>query len=218
MIDNLDLNRLVPNSIKKDNEVKNIISTVDKEVNLINLAVDDLGIYSAIDTLPMDIVQVLAWQFNVSSEDKGWLLTATDEGKRALVKNSIRLHRTKGTKYALEEALRTVGFDGVVEEWFEYSGRPYHFKINITSYRNVDEYKMKRFRGLVNEYKNARSYLEDLKISTAVKSDVPRIATSFKTTGKMTLYPYIDNYMEVNQNLNLAVGNHITVRVMLIPI
>lgn len=197
-LDNLDLNDLIPSSIKSDIEVQNCVTTLNNEFNLIKDAIDNINIYSAIDTLPMEIVQLLAWQFNVNSEAKGWLLTSTDAEKRELVKNSIRLHRTKGTKYAIEEVLRIVGFEGEIQEWYDYGGHPYHFKIKITSYKGLDEGILRRLNGLIREYKNARSFLEDIAFSSAVKGDVPKIGTTYQTVGKTSLFPSFENNLTVS--------------------
>ena len=217
-LDNLNLNDLIPSSIKSDVEVQNCVTTLNDEFNLIKDAIDNINIYSAIDTLPMDIVQLLAWQFNVNSEHKGWLLTSTDEEKRELVKNSIRLHRTKGTKFAIEEVLRIVGFEGEIKEWFEYGGNPYHFKIRITSYKGLDEAKLRRFRGLIKEYKNARSFLEDLAFTSVVSSDIPKIGASYYSVAKVNLYPYIDNNLDVFCNLKTGVSFQTTAKITLFPL
>jgi P2-related tail formation protein len=37
-----------------------------------------------------------------------------------------------GTSFAVEEVIKTYFGDGRVEEWFEYDGEPYHFKVYAT--------------------------------------------------------------------------------------
>ena len=216
-LDNLNLNDLIPSSIKSDVEVQNCVSTLNDEFNLIKSAIDNINIYSAIDTLPMDIVQLLAWQFNVNSEAKGWLLTSTDDEKRELVKNSIRLHRTKGTKFAIEEVLRIVGFGGEIKEWFEYGGHPYHFRIKITTYQGISEDKLKRLNGLIREYKNARSYLEDIAFASAVKGDIPKIATTYQSIGKIALFPIFENSLTVSSVAKIGTSYQSTGKIALFP-
>lgn len=217
-LDNLNLNDLIPSSIKSDTEVQNCVTTLNDEFNLIKSAIDNINIYSAIDTLPMDIVQLLAWQFNVNSESKGWLLTSTDAEKRELVKNSIRLHRTKGTKFAIEEVLRIVGFGGEIKEWFEYGGHPYHFRIKITTYQGITEDKLRRLNGLIREYKNVRSYLEDIAFASAVKGDIPKIGTTYQSTGKIALFPSFENSLTVSSVAKFGTTYQSIGRVLLFPI
>ena len=216
-LDNLDLNDLIPSSIKSDIEVQNCVTTLNNEFNLIKDAIDNINIYSAIDTLPMEIVQLLAWQFNVNSEAKGWLLTSTDAEKRELVKNSIRLHRTKGTKYAIEEVLRIVGFEGEIQEWYDYGGHPYHFKIKITSYKGLDEGILRRLNGLIREYKNARSFLEDIAFSSAVKGDVPKIGTTYQTVGKILLFPSFENDLKISYTMKIGTTYQTVGKIELLP-
>ncbi len=216
-LDNLNLNDLIPSSIKSDIEVQNCVTTLNNEFNLIKDAIDNINIYSAIDTLPMEIVQLLAWQFNVNSEAKGWLLTSTDAEKRELVKNSIRLHRTKGTKYAIEEVLRIVGFEGEIQEWYDYGGHPYHFKIKITSYKGLDEGILRRLNGLIREYKNARSFLEDIAFSSAVKGDVPKIGTTYQAIGKTSLFPNFENDLKISYTMKIGTTYQTVGKIELLP-
>ena len=216
-LDNLNLNDLIPSSIKNDIEVQNCVTTLNDEFNLIKDAIGNINIYSAIDTLPMEIVQLLAWQFNVNSEAKGWLLTSTDSEKRELVKNSIRLHRTKGTKYAIEEVLRIVGFEGEIQEWYDYGGHPYHFKIKITSYKGLDEGILRRLNGLIREYKNARSFLEDIAFSSAVKGDVPKIGTTYQAVGKTSLFPSFENSLNISLFAKTGTTYQSIGRILLFP-
>ena len=217
-LDNLSLNDLIPSSIKSDIEVQNCVTTLNNEFNLIKDAIDNINIYSAIDTLPMEIVQLLAWQFNVNSEAKGWLLTSTDAEKRELVKNSIRLHRTKGTKYAIEEVLRIVGFEGEIQEWYDYGGHPYHFKIKITSYKGLDEGILRRLKSLIKEYKNARSFLEDLVFASAVKGDTPKIGTTYQSVAQSILFPKVENRLLISYNSNLGTTYQSVAKIKLSPI
>ena len=94
--------------------------------------------------------------------------------------------------------LRIVGFEGEIQEWYDYGGHPYHFKIKITSYKGLDEGILRRLNGLIREYKNARSFLEDIAFSSAVKGDVPKIGTTYQTVGKTSLFPSFENSLTVS--------------------
>ena len=76
------------------------------------------------------------------------------------------MHRYKGTKYALEEICKTLNIVGTVDEWFNYGGKPYYFKVilNILN-RQITAETEKTLRALIDEYKNERSWLESIKIN-----------------------------------------------------
>ena len=50
------------------------------------------------------------------------------------------MHRYKGTKYAIEEIFKTLNIVGNVEEWFNYGGKPYYFKVILQIFnRSINE-------------------------------------------------------------------------------
>ena len=78
-------------------------------------------------------------------------------------KSAIKMHRYKGTKYAIEEIFKTLNIVGNVEEWFNYGGQPYYFKVILQIFnRSINEETEKKLRDLINEYKNERSWLEEI--------------------------------------------------------
>ena len=122
-----------------------------------------LLIYSNLDNLKDDdfghsLADELAWQFHVDYYDKA----ADIETKKRLVKQSIKIHRTKGTPQAVLDLLQTAfPSDAVLLEWFDYGGEPYHFKI-VTS--EFEGYDMTKFLAALDSVKNARSYLDSVSV------------------------------------------------------
>ena len=113
--------------------------------------------------------------------------------------------------------LRIVGFEGEIQEWYDYGGHPYHFKIKITSYKGLDEGILRRLNGLIREYKNARSFLEDIAFSSAVKGDVPKIGTTYQAIGKIELLPNFENNLIISSRVKSAATYHSLGRVDLLP-
>jgi len=112
----------------------------------------------------------LAEQFHITGNE-GWINCQTVEEKRNLIKNSLNLHRFKGTKYALIRVLDILGLNGKVEEWFEYEGNPYYFKVSLTSFNfSSDNTLLNNLIDLINEYKNVRSHLESIELNIASKT------------------------------------------------
>lgn len=118
----------------------------------------------AFDHVDVELLSFLAEQFHVLG-DEGWNFTKTEQEKRNLLKNALEIHRYKGTKYALIKVLETLNIQGNIEEWFEYGGNPYYFKVvlNVLNQGLTDKVEL-QLLNLINTFKNARSKLETIEI------------------------------------------------------
>ena len=143
----------LPSSIDAE-PITSLAQVADVELGKINT--DLLLIYPAIDSLNEQLIDYLAVQMHVDEYDD----TENLDVKRQQVKQSFLLHRLKGTKYAVQKAVSTVYQSAKVEEWPEYSGEPYHFRVTgITAPMNETKTINKLVR-LINVYKNTRSWLD----------------------------------------------------------
>lgn len=143
----------LPSSIDAE-PITSLAQVADVELGKINT--DLLLIYPAIDSLNEQLIDYLAVQMHVDE----YADTETLDVKRQQVKQSFLLHRLKGTKYAVQKAVSTVYQSAKVEEWPEYSGEPYHFRVTgITAPMNETKTINKLVR-LINAYKNTRSWLD----------------------------------------------------------
>jgi phage tail P2-like protein len=157
---NIKLVDLLPPNIAQDSTVKSAAEALDKELQEVTQAVQECLFLSRIDDLPEAVLDHLAWQFHVDFYESDLPI----EIKRELVRNFIRWHRRKGTPAAVEELVTAVFGDGEVQEWFEYSGQPYHFKV-LTTNTSATTTDVQRFAKAVESVKNARSVLEAVEIT-----------------------------------------------------
>ncbi|MBD1582489.1 phage tail protein I [Pseudoalteromonas sp. S16_S37] len=67
------------------------------------------------DTCPEKLLPWLAWSLSVDDWDEHWPV----EAKRALIKNSVAIHKHKGTVGAVKRALKSLGVVIEFFEWFE---------------------------------------------------------------------------------------------------
>ncbi len=116
-------------------------------------------VYTRIDYLPEEALDLLAHQFHI----EGYDLAQSVEEKRNLIKSAIELHKYKGTKYAIKKVLEALGLEGQVKEWFEYQGQPFNFRVElgITNREITTELRDKLIK-LIEDYKNERSWLEEI--------------------------------------------------------
>ncbi|KEO84748.1 phage tail protein I [Tumebacillus flagellatus] len=146
---------LVPPNIRDDPTVAAAAEAINGELQAVNSLIPLVSLMKTLDAQAEDVVDELAWQFHVDFYDPSLSI----EQKRALVKNSISWHRRKGTPAAVEELIATLFGEGRVEEWFEYDGEPYTFRV-ITNNPAVTEEKALEFARAVNSVKNTRSRLD----------------------------------------------------------
>lgn len=139
--------------------------------------IDGLLIYPDIDNLPEELLDILAKDFKVD----WWDPNLTLEGKRAVFKNHWYVHKRLGTKGAVRAAISAIYENTQVQEWFEYGGRPYHFKLLVDAqYQGVDQQMHQRVIDRINFYKRGSAVLDAVEYTggTAAVMSYAAIATA----------------------------------------
>lgn len=162
-----DIFRSLPPVLKRDRGFAALGKIIADQLAKNRELTDRTLIYPAIPTLSEEILDALAYDLNVSWYD----YEGTLEEKRKTIQECIQIHRYKGTKYAVESALKSVYESVRVAEWFEYGGEPYHFKVIIYDSTN-DQEKRARVLAKVQYYKNLRSVLEETIYEIGISTDI----------------------------------------------
>lgn len=150
------LKELKPASLQ-DEKIDTLLESFDISLQSIFSNIINALIYPRIDSFSGEVLDLLAWQFHIES----WQQAETEEEKRALIKKAIELHRYKGTKWAVLNALKAAGYESHLQEWFEYVGEPYLFKVYTQRIiQNKDIYI--KLRNIIYDYKNERSWLDSI--------------------------------------------------------
>ena len=123
-------------------------------------------IYPRIDELPEGLLDILAKDFKVDWYDFNYSL----ETKRKVLKDSFYVHRHMGTRAAVEKALCDVWPDSVLEEWFEYGGEPFHFRVVLNASDGSNPIPLDTALEKIRIYKPVRAHLE---------SDIPILRVVF---------------------------------------
>ena len=119
--------------------------------------IDGARLYPRIGELDGPLLDVLAQDFKVDWWDSGYSL----EEKRRTLQSSWQVHKTLGTKAAVERAASAVYPHTTVQEWFEYGGKPYFFKLDVGLPDGVwDPEAKRRLMWGLHHYKNLRSHME----------------------------------------------------------
>ena len=161
-IEDYFIHKNLPQSLDKEN-VQEVAKVVDDTLLSFDKTIAEVLIYPAIDMLGSELINTLAIQMHCDFYDDTLPLAV----RRNLVKNSIAWHRIKGTPAAVEQMIQTVYQTGVVEEWFDYGGEPFFFKVNFGD-SQITTQKIKNLIKMINASKNVRSWLEVLRFSKSI--------------------------------------------------
>ena len=119
-----------------------------------------LYVHTALDSQPEEVIDLLAAELRTQYYKSGLDI----EAKRRLVKNTLVWYMTAGTPEAVEELVSAVFGGGKVQEWFEYGGQPYYFKVTADTPLAFTPEKDSIFRDMLKRVKNARSHLQSIEI------------------------------------------------------
>lgn len=112
------------------------------------------------------------------------------------IRDSIQVHRRLGTKYAVEKALGAVYPGTKVEEWFEYGGDPYKFRVVIgATEAGITADRQAAVLDRVRFYKNLRSHLEAISYQIEKRTAV-KVAAVHAIGQRVEVYPYLARNME----------------------
>lgn len=178
----------LPTVLREDKRMYSLAMAAAKAFSDIDNSLQDIIIYADLDNISEALCDILAKDLAVEWYDYDFSLL----DKRNLIKTAINVHRHIGTVGAVEAGISAVYEDSYVEEWFNYSGLPYHFKVLIDStYQGTDQAKYDSVMASLNIYKNLRSVLDAVEYydtgSTAnVYVNVFCVACSFADSGVAT--------------------------------
>lgn len=125
---------------------------------------DQSMVYAGIDRLPEKILDVLAIELRAQYYEEDLEI----ESKRNIIKNTLYLYSKAGTPEAVTQMIQYVFGGGVMAEWFEYGGEPYHFKVDTSAILSEDINE--KFAKLIRRVKNIRSHLDQIVIKREVES------------------------------------------------
>ena len=160
------LTDILPGNLTGKAEVKALSYALQQGTRLLYAYSQKASIYARIDEQPENVLDLMAAELRTQYYDE----TLDIETKRELVKNTIVWHMTAGTPEAVEDLVATIFGEGTVEEWFEYGGRPYRFRIT-TNAAMTPETNME-FISMLQKVKNTRSHLDAITIHRNIEQDI----------------------------------------------
>lgn len=156
----LEFIRLLPEFMRGDAAVQGLSLGLDIIIPPLSESVKTLSTWDQIDNLSEAELDELAWELNILWYDHG----AEIGVKRELVKNSDKVYRHLGTKWAVENVINTYFGSGYIREWFEYGGQPGRFRV-YSANPTLTQERLAEFMHLLNKVKRASAKLDGIYIT-----------------------------------------------------
>lgn len=159
-LSDISIIKLLPPNLARDKNIAMLCEAFDRELRRIISDIPGIAIIPNLvlkkitDNLLLDL---LAWQFHSDFYSTDFPI----EKKQEIILKSLDWHTRKGTPSVVEEVVSTVFSRAKTEEWFEYNGLPYRFRI-ATEEEIPDTETIKKLTKTINSVKNTRSFLEKL--------------------------------------------------------
>lgn len=165
-VNTVSVEDLLPSSLARSQTVRDVAKACGASLHDVVDQMSGLLIYSRIDELDEAVVDDLAWQFHVDFYDTGLNLTQ----KRALVKSAIKDHKYKGTPWAVKSVIKAIRGDVVLQDWYQYGGEAYHFRVNGFAGPMVSADELTRLVAAIDSVKNVRSWLDGITFGRTVQA------------------------------------------------
>lgn len=154
----IDLTRMLPPSLREDKSMLAIANAIQDElletIDMARLTI----VYARIDELPEEILDILAYDLHVDWYDYSYPIDA----KREIIKSSTRAHKRLGTKYAVETALGALHPNSYIEEWFQYDGEPFSFRVILDTTNSRVTADPLEIKKAINMYKRMTAHMDDI--------------------------------------------------------
>lgn len=152
------LTDLLGGPYRTDPEVQALAYAIRAGTQLLIKYTDNATVMGAIEKAPEEALDLLAAELRTQYYDVAY----SPSIKRSLLQNTMRWYQIAGTKAAVEELAQTIFGNCTVEEWFEYGGEPYHFRVITNALAEPDN--IEQFTTLLRSIKNVRSHLDSVSI------------------------------------------------------
>ena len=152
---------ILPESLQGDPQVRAACEAIDAELAEIYRDIPQVAFWPDLANQTSPLLDVLMWEYHVDwTQDIMYGTPLTDQQKREAIDKSILWHQKKGTKWAVQEILRTAFPTANVVEWYQYGGRPYYFRVVVNEDVAGNPALYERMVRAIMATKNVRSWLD----------------------------------------------------------
>lgn len=157
-----------PYSLTRDTDKVKLADAVASELIKTVAQSEYAAVFPRVDELPEKVLDILAADLKI----QWYEIDAPIWNKRQTVKECMLVHKYKGTKYAVEAALRSMYNSAEVKEWFEYGGEPFHFQVKVYGSNGSG---LKTLYLKIQYAKNLRSVMDDVKFVLIPEKEIDAV-------------------------------------------
>ena len=171
----------------KDPQTKAFMYACDRQIKKLLECAEKIKVWCALETVDEKFLDYMAAEYRTPF----YKSSLNAYSKRELIINTQHWYMKLGTAKAINEMLLVV-FSGsvtTVEEWFNYGGKPWHFRVKVGVGELPIEFgELALFRKMLNEIKRGAAYLDYLEANVSTVAAVPvKIQTQLQLLS--TCYP-----------------------------
>lgn len=153
----LNFLRLLPQFMRNDEACIALSQAMDALILPAAKKIPTISTWAEIEELSEAECDEMAWELDIDWYDS----TAGLDEKRKIIASAQQTKSKRGTKWAIEQILKAYFGGGRIEEWYEYGGKPFHFRVTtefaLTSQQIVDS-----FRAAAEAAKRASAHLDSI--------------------------------------------------------
>ena len=175
-----NIERLVPRFILDDDNGHALAKAIERGLRYLAEKIEEsIGIV-------LDPMKMPEWRLDEYAGELGCVYdyNGTIDQKRYWVINAQYLQSVFGTKQAIYNFLEGFFQEVRVEEWFEYNGEPYHFRVTVSDPNYTSEKNAWAVKA-IEAVKNVRSRLDDITLNNEAQ-----IVVSGETERWDVIVPY----------------------------
>ena len=154
----VEIEKWIPRFLTRDRNCYALAKGIEAGLNALNrIAEAGLACLSDVETMPEWRLDELAWEYAAD-----WYGPQAEiPEKRSQIAGAFAFYNRLGTVYAVKKAVEATFGAGRVEEWYQYNGTPYHFRIfaDGSSMSGAGSLKLQR---MVQRVQNVRSVLDQI--------------------------------------------------------
>ncbi|QKJ48262.1 phage tail protein I [Proteus columbae] len=157
------------------------------------------------NTCPVDLLPYLAWAWSVDRWDENW----SESVKRQVVRDSMFIHRHKGTIGAIKRVVEPFGYVIKVTEWWQTGDPPGSFRLDVGVLDNgITPEIHDELERLIADARPVSRHLLGLSINLDSQGEFYLSAATF-SGDCLTVYPYFTEEIRVSGDPQVAIATHI---------
>ena len=150
--------QIMPENLAGQVETQAFAYAVGRQIEKLCAYSDAARTYAAISTMPEWLLDYMAVELRTPSYDENYSIKT----KRTLIQGSLLFYTQMGTPAAVNRIIETIFETGYIEEWYEYDGKPHHFRAYVGDGGEVGPGELEEFRRVLSSVKRLSSWLDDI--------------------------------------------------------